>query len=237
MHGPKRKNALERSVPLRDRGRREMVPADSRWLSDGRGGVRCTFDSGFPRRGYGGQRGARTHLRSSSFRAFRFAMRCPGGRRSSCLAYAATLIDHRPAAAKREAIQCDNHPVDLRAIRHGTAVSTSQKRIACPKARQNRSRHRYSDPRRARRATAPERAQRPFLLDRARPVFFSGKTEKKMGGASSLDKPPAGASPPWPPFGGPNHLQAVDNRPYAPAGSDPGIRHSPAGVDLTQPAG
>ena len=36
----------------------------------------------------------------------------------------------------------------------------------------------------ARRATAPERARRPFLLDRARPVFFSGKTEKKMGGAS-----------------------------------------------------
>ena len=25
--------------------------------------------------------------------------------------------------------------------------------------------------------------KRPFLLDRARPVFFSGKTEKKMGGA------------------------------------------------------
>ena len=60
----------------------------------------------------------------------------------------------------------------------------------------------------ARRATAPERAKRPFLLDRARPVFFSGKTEKKMGGASWLDKPPCGsrhprgrrpAAPPHPP--------------------------------------
>ena len=50
-----------------------------------------------------GHRGARTHLISSSFRAFRFATRCPGGRRSGCLVYAATLIDHRPAAAKREA--------------------------------------------------------------------------------------------------------------------------------------
>ena len=48
----------------------------------------------------------------------------------------------------------------------------------------------------ARRATAPERAKRPFLLDRARPVFFSGKTEKKMGGASWLDQPPAGADTP-----------------------------------------
>ncbi len=91
MHGPKRKNALERSVPLRDGGRREMVPADSRWLSDGRGGVPQRLDSGFPRRGCGGQRGARTHLTSFSFRAFRFATRCPGGRRSGSLAYAAML--------------------------------------------------------------------------------------------------------------------------------------------------
>ena len=42
-----------------------------------------------------------------------------------------------------------------------------------------------------------------FSLDRARPVFFSGKTEKKMGGASRWTSPLAGASPPWPPFGGP----------------------------------
>ncbi len=35
--------------------------------------------------------------------------------------------------------------------------------------------------------------KRPFLLDRARPVFFSDKTEKKMGGASPLDKPPGGS--------------------------------------------
>ena len=48
-------------------GRREMVPAGLGWLSDGRGVVRCTFDSGFPRRGRGGQRGARTHLTGSSF--------------------------------------------------------------------------------------------------------------------------------------------------------------------------
>ena len=61
-------------------------------------------------------------------------------------------------------------------------------------------------PRRARRATAPERVKRPFLLDRARPVFFLGKTEKKMGGASWLDKPPAGAETLWPPSGGPYHL-------------------------------
>ena len=32
--------------------------------------------------------------------------------------------------------------------------------------------------------------KRSFLLDRARPVFFSGKTEKKMGGASRMDNAP-----------------------------------------------
>ena len=57
-----------------------MVPADLRWRSDGRGGVRCGLDRGFPRRGCGGQRVARTHLTSFFFRAFRFATRCPGGR-------------------------------------------------------------------------------------------------------------------------------------------------------------
>ena len=51
----------------------------------------------------GGQRGARTHLTSFSFRAFCLATRCPGGRRSGCLAYVATFINNRPAAAKREA--------------------------------------------------------------------------------------------------------------------------------------
>ena len=66
--------------------------------------------------------------------------------------------EEQPAAAKREAARCDDHPGALRTIRHGTAVPTWQKTQACPKASPNRSRHRYVDPRRARRATAPERA-------------------------------------------------------------------------------
>ena len=40
----------------------------------------------------------------------------------------------------------------------GRQSQKSQKTQACPKASPNRSRHRYVDPRRARRATAPERA-------------------------------------------------------------------------------
>ena len=57
-------------------GWREMVPAGLRCLSDGRGGVRYRLERGFPRRGCGGQRVAKSHLTSFSFRAFRFATRC-----------------------------------------------------------------------------------------------------------------------------------------------------------------
>ena len=53
----------------------------------------------------GSCRGARTHLTSFSFRAFRFATRCPGIRRGRCphRPAAEAFINHRPAAAKREA--------------------------------------------------------------------------------------------------------------------------------------
>ena len=58
-----------------------------------------------------------------------------------------------------------------------------QKGLACPKARPNRSRHRYADPRCARRATAPERVQAAFSFGPCTARFLFGKTEKKMGGA------------------------------------------------------
>ena len=61
--------------------------------------------------------------------------------------------------AERDAGQmrsCTPTPSALSAT--GRQLQKSQKTQACPKARQNRSRHRYADPRRARRATAPERA-------------------------------------------------------------------------------
>ena len=74
-------------------GRRERVPACLRGSPDGRGGVRYRLDGGFPRRGCVLGRGARTHLTSFSFRAFRFATRCPGGCRGRC--------PHRPGRMHR----------------------------------------------------------------------------------------------------------------------------------------
>ena len=86
--GVREKGALAATLHVRAKllygGRREMVPAGLRWLPDGRGGVRYRLDGGFPRRGCVLGRGARTHLTSSSFRAFRFATRYPGGRRGLC---------------------------------------------------------------------------------------------------------------------------------------------------------
>ena len=58
----------------------------------------------------GGHRAARTHLTSSSFRAFRFATRCPVLAEAVALAHAAPLIDHRPAAAKIGAACIPNFP-------------------------------------------------------------------------------------------------------------------------------
>ena len=84
----------------------------------------------------------------------------------------------------------------------GRQSQESQKGIACPKARQNRSRHRYADPRRAEGHCTGAR-QAPFSFGPCTARFLFGKTEKKMGGASPLDKPPAGAESPaaavrWP---------------------------------------
>ena len=75
------------------------------------------------------------------------------------------------------------HPNALRTIRHGTAVANSQKIIACSKARRNRSRHRYADPRRARRHEGAGARQAPFSLPpgAAHSLFCAAK--KRMGGA------------------------------------------------------
>ena len=84
----------------------------------------------------------------------------------------------RRAAAKRDAIPCDNHTDAVSIIRHGTAVSTPQETIACPKARQNRRLHRYVDPIARGGTKVPERAQALFLFRRARRILFLGKTKR-----------------------------------------------------------
>ena len=86
VHGPKEKAAWARSgaVALRAHGGRRIgACSDFAWPS---GTLGSSARSVLPSRGgwCGDRRGARTHLTSSSFRAFRFATRCPGSRRGRC---------------------------------------------------------------------------------------------------------------------------------------------------------
>ena len=114
-------------------------------------------------------------------------------------------------AARSEAERAEREAGQMRSCTPTTSAPSatgrqsgkSQKSIACPKARPNRSRHRFAAPPSARRATAPERIQAPFSLDRARPVSLLAR-QKRNGGCI-----PAGPAP-WrepvpsrPPSGGP----------------------------------
>ena len=169
-------------------GRHEMVPAGLRWLPDGRGGVRYRLDGGFPRRGCVLGRGARTHLTGSSFRAFRFATRYPGGRRGLCFRADAHIRPlhqfPRGTASGSEKRSRDNAittPTTSAPSSTGRQSQKLQKMIACPKAGQNRRLHRSADPRRAEARTRRSASKRSFLLDRARPVFFSTRGKRKWG--------------------------------------------------------
>ena len=166
-----------------------MVPAYLRWFSDGRGGVRYRLERGFPRRGYGGQRGARTHLVCSSFRAFRFATRCPGGRDGLHQLPSTT----KPAAAKREAIQCDNHPDEVGTIRHGTAVTKIAEEHSVPVGQLKSALAPIRRPPCARRATAPERAQAAFSFGPCTARFSFGATKEKWGVHPGRTMPPGGS--------------------------------------------
>ena len=190
--GVREKGALAATLHVRAKllygGRREMVPAGLRWLPDGRGGVRYRLDGGFPRRGCVLGRGARTHLTSSSFRAFRFATRYPGGRRGLCFRADAHIRPlhqfPRGTASGSEKRSRDNAittPTTSAPSATGRQSQKLQKMIACPKAGQNRRLHRSADPRRAEARTRRSASKRSFLLDRARPVFFSTRGKRKWG--------------------------------------------------------
>ena len=98
-------------------------------------------------------------------------------------------------ARKEELLKCVNHPDEVGTIRHGTAVPTSQKRIACPKASPNRGRHRYADPR-AHGGPLHRSAPSVFLFGPCTARFSFGKTKEKWGVHPAGQAPLAGASPP-----------------------------------------
>ena len=175
---------------------RERVPSSLRWPPHGRGGVWCRFDSGFPRRGCGEQRGARTHLTSFSFRAFRSARRC--------LVLRGTMERQRGQKQR---------PCNFPHRTHGTRPGKMSGPARAGRRPAGLAGTDSGDPRQRggplHRSAAKKR---PFLLDRPQPVFFSGKTEKKMGGGwhhrPTVNSSSNGAHS-RPPFGGPPSVSSA----------------------------
>ena len=170
-----------------------MVPAGSRWLPDGRGGMQCGLECGFPRRGCRRESGCKDAFDQLLFPRvpLRYALPDP-------MWWLSALAPVRDSQRQRKEKQFNAMTTPTRSAPSATGrqLQKSQKAIACPKVRQNRRLHRYADPRRARRATAPERAQAAFSFGPCTARFLFRKTEKKMGGCIPLDKPPCGSRDP-----------------------------------------
>ena len=204
--GVREKGAVAATLHVRAKllygGRREMVPAGLRWLPDGRGGVRYRLDGGFPRRGCVLGRGARTHLTGSSFRAFRFATRYPGGRRGLCFRADAHIRPlhqfPRGTASGSEKRSRDNAittPTTSAPSATGRQLQTCRRE---KRARRQAKIGACTDPptpvaRRRERAGA--RLSGLFFWTVHGPFSFP-QEGKENGGCIPLDQPPAGAESP-----------------------------------------
>ena len=198
-------------------GRREMVPADSRWLPDGRGGVRCGLECGFPRRECGRESGCKDAFDQLLFPRVPLRYALPRVAVGAC---AGSRQPPSQRQRKEKQFNAMTTPTRSAPSATGRQLQKSQKSLACPTASSNRRLHRYADPRRARRATAPERAQAAFSFGPCTARFLFRKTEKKMGGASRWTSPPGGSQTPEAAGRRPQFPRAVDNRPYGSRRSD-----------------
>ena len=104
-----------------------------------------------------------------------------------------TLLRRTASGSEKRSNSMRQPPRRRSTIRHGTAAANSQKTQACPKVSPNRRRHRYADPRRARRATAPERVKAIFSLPPGAAHSLFVKNKKRMGGASPVETAPCGS--------------------------------------------
>ena len=108
------------------------------------------------------------------------------------------------AVAKREAAPCDNHPDEVGAIRHGTAATGIAEEHSVPEGQSKSEQAPIRRPPLRAEGHCTGARPAPFSFGPCTARFLFRKSEKKTGGASRLDKPPAGAESPWPPDGGPN---------------------------------
>ena len=138
------------------------------------------------------RRGARTHLTSFSFRAFRFATRSLGGRRGRC--------PHRPVAEASINHRASGSENRRRMYPRPPRTGSFPKGIAFPSL--TAARDSQLSPAGGRRSALAQTdpPKRFFSLDRARPVFFSARPKRKWGvhwdkPATRLNSAPNGTHP------------------------------------------
>ena len=155
----------------RDGGRRIGACSDFAWPS---GTLWPSARSILPSRGgwCPGRRVARTHLTSFSFRAFRFATRCPGGRRSCCI----PMLRLSSTTGQRQR----KEKLDVSLTSPGQKIPQGQ-RVSVPDCRKGQP----TFPRRRQEvcAGADRPAEAFFLFGPCTARFSFGKTKREMGGA------------------------------------------------------
>ena len=117
----------------------------------------------------------------------------------------------RPAAAKREAIQCDDHPrrPGHYPPRDGSIDLAEDPSVPEGQPKSEQAPIRRPPSRAARRATAPERAQAPFSLPPGAAHSLFGQGQKENGGRIPRGNGPLREqNPPWPTSGGPSSPKA-----------------------------
>ena len=113
-------------------------------------------------------RGARTHLTRSSFRA------------------------GQPAAAKREAGQCDDHPDKAGTIRHGTAVTGIAEENSVPEGRAKSAQAPIRRPP-SRGGPLHRSASKRFFSSTGRGAFSFWRNQKENGGRIPAGPAPCGS--------------------------------------------
>ena len=164
-----RLGALRCSGPPRDGGRRIGASVDLGWPS---GTLGSSARSILPSRGgwCPGRRVARTHLTSFSFRAFRFATRCPGGRRSCCI----PMLRLSSTTGQRQR----KEKLDVSLTSPGQKIPQGQ-RVSVPDCRKGQP----TFPRRRQEvcAGADRPAEALFLFHRARRILFLALPKREWG--------------------------------------------------------
>ena len=121
----------------------------------------------------------------------------------SAAAYVPARNSQRQRKEKQR--QYDNHPDNLRTIRHGSVTTGIAEENSVP---EGQAKSALAPIRRPPSRGGPLHRSAPtlFSLDRARPVSLLARQKRNGGCILAGPAPPAGAETRWPPSGGPSHV-------------------------------